>query len=77
MGFYDNSNPDDPNKKVVSIGNQAAIIKHLTVEEGTSFNCNSHANFNNDINIYNPYTEKQSGFVWRIEPNGSLSLVVI
>lgn len=74
MGFYDNSN--NQNEKVVSIGNQAAKIKHLTVEEQTSFNCNCQADFNSQINMNNPYSAG-IGFAWKIETDGSLSLVSI
>lgn len=76
MGFYDNSNSSDPDKKVVSIGNQSAKIKHLTVEEQTSFNCNCQADFNNQINMHRS-SSNNAGFAWKIESNGSLSLVVL
>ena len=75
MGFYDNSNSSRPNEKVVSIGNQAAKIKNLTVEESSSFSCN--VDFNNSINIYNPYKTTETGFKWQFEHNGSFSFVVI
>ena len=65
MGFYDNS--DGQNQKVVSIGNNAATIKDLTVEDDAEFNCN--ATFNKQIQFGN--------FVWQIESNGSLSLAVV
>lgn len=64
MGFYDNS--EGQNQKVVSIGNNAATIKDLTVEDDAEFNCN--ATFNKQIQFGN--------FVWQIESNGSLSLAV-
>ena len=65
MGFYDNS--EGQNQKVVSIGNNAATIKDLTVEDDAEFNCN--ATFNKQVQFGN--------FVWQIESNGSLSLAVV
>ena len=65
MGFYDNSNGQ--NQKVVSIGNNAATIKNLTVEDDAEFNCN--AAFSKQIQFGN--------FVWQTESNGSLSLAVM
>ena len=65
MGFYDNS--EGQNQKVVSIGNNAATIKDLTVEDDAEFNCN--ATFNKQVQFGN--------FVWQIESNGSLSLAVM
>jgi hypothetical protein len=75
MGFYDNSNASRPNEKVVSIGNQAAKIKNITMEESATFSCD--ADFNNSINMYNPYSNNKTGFSWKIESDGSLSLVAI
>ena len=49
----------DPNE-VVSISNQAAKIKNLTVDDGASFNC--------EVQFWN--------FVFKKEDNGSLSLSV-
>jgi hypothetical protein len=80
MGFYDNTDPSAKDKKVVSISNQSAAIRNLTVEAGTSFNCNAQANFNNQINMHNPYSSSDTnkvGFKWQIETDGSLSLVLI
>ena len=65
MGFYDNS--EGQHQKVVSIGNNAATIKDLTVEDDAEFNCN--ATFNKQVQFGN--------FVWQIESNGSLSLAVV
>ncbi len=65
MGFYDNS--EGQNQKVVNISNNAAIIKDLTVEVDAEFNCD--ASFNgSQVNFF--------GFVWKKEPNGSMSLVL-
>lgn len=75
MGFYDNSDAKNQNKKVVSIGNQSATIKNATIEESAAFQCQ--ANFNNQINMCNPYSSSNVGFTWKIEADGSLSLVTI
>jgi hypothetical protein len=64
MGFYDNSKGQ--NQKVVNIGNNAATIKNLTVEDNAAFNCNT--TFNKQVQFYD--------FVWKTEINGSLSLAI-
>lgn len=53
MGFYDASK-----NKVVSIGNQSATIKNLTVQDGAFFDCEVHF----------------GDFILKTESNGSLSL---
>lgn len=53
MGFYDASK-----NKVVSIGNQSATIKNLTVKDGAFFDCEVHF----------------GDFILKTESNGSLSL---
>lgn len=65
MGFYDNSNDDDPNKKVVSIGNQNATIKNVIVEDKAELNCDVKINGNIII----------PGFAIIQENNGSISIV--
>lgn len=65
MGFYDNSTGQ--NQKVVSISNNSATIKNLTVNDNATFNCNS--TFNQQVRFGN--------FVWKTESNGSLSLAII
>ena len=64
MGFYDNSDINNPNQKVVSIGNNAATIKNLNVEGSATFDCP--VTFNQDIQFGN--------FILKLESNGSLSL---
>lgn len=64
MGFYDNSNGQ--NQKVVSISNNSATIKNLTVNDSATFNCN--ATFNQQVKFGN--------FVWKTEDNDSLSLAI-
>lgn len=58
MGFYDATNGTA--QKVVSISNQSATIKNLTVEEGARFNC--------EVQFGN--------FILKTESNGSLSLAL-
>ena len=58
MGFYDASSGTA--QKVVSISNQSAKIKNLTVEEGAIFNC--------EVQFGN--------FILKTEENGSLSLAL-
>ena len=65
MGFYDNS--AGQNQKVVSISNNSATIKNLTVNDNATFNCNS--TFNQQVRFGN--------FVWKTESNGSLSLAIV
>ena len=64
MGFYDNSTGQ--NQKVVSISNNSANIKNLTVDDSATFNANT--KFNSEVNFF--------GFVWKKESNGSLSLAI-
>lgn len=58
MGFYDAS--DGTAQKVVSISNQSAKIKNLSVEDGALFNC--------EVQFGN--------FILKTENNGSLSLAL-
>ena len=73
MGFH--SIDDKGNDvEVVHIGNNSATIQNATFEgsNGTTFNNNT--TFKQQINIYKPNTT--TGFTWKVEANGSLSLVV-
>lgn len=72
MGFYDNSDSNNPSQKVVSIGNKSATIKNARIQDDAQFDCN--ATFNKQINIQT--SGSTSGFVWKIESNGSLSLSI-
>lgn len=63
MGFYDNSG--EQGKKVVYISNQSANIDGLVVEEKMDVDCV--ATFNDQVNF--------GKFAWKVESNGSLSLV--
>lgn len=74
MGFHsvdDNGN----DVEVVHIGNNSATVQNAAFEgsDGTIFNNN--ATFNHQVNFYS--ANSQSGFTWKVESNGSLSLVVM
>ena len=75
MGFYDNSDTNSPNQKVVNIGNKSATIQNAVFQgsEGTQFENN--VTFKQQINISKPNTT--AGFAWKLEQNGSLSLAII
>lgn len=75
MGFYDNSDPNSPNQKVVNIGNKSATVQNAVFQgsEGTKFENN--VTFEQQINVCKPDTT--TGFALKIEQNGSLSLAVI
>ena len=74
MGLYDNSDSNNPDQKVVSIGNKSTTIQNAKFQgsNGTIFEGN--ATFNGQINIYEPDTSV--GFILKREQNGSLSLAV-
>lgn len=67
MSFVDNTNDDEPNKKVVSISNHSATIRNAIVEDNAEFNCDVKVNGN----IFIP------GFAFVEESNGSVSLVAV
>ena len=79
MSFYDKSDGDDDTERerdpdeVVYISNKSAVMKKLIVEEDATFE--SPVSFERDINMYKQNTT--TGFTWKIEQNGSLSLAVI
>lgn len=70
MGFYDNSNTNNPHQKVVSIGNTSATIKGLKVEENATFDCNVIINAQKEISLF-------GNFILKKESNGSMSLAMI
>lgn len=74
MGFH---SVDDKNNdvEVVHIGNNSATIQNTTFEGNNGTHFNNNATFNQQVNFYN--TNSQSGFTWRVESNGSLSLVIM
>jgi hypothetical protein len=79
MSFYDKSDGADTTERerdpdeVVYISNKSAVMKKLIVEEDATFE--SPVAFEKDVNMYKPNTK--TGFGWKIEQNGSLSLAVI
>lgn len=79
MGFYDNTNGQ--HEKVVSISNNSANIKNATFEgeNGTIFQNDAtfqqNATFEQQINIKT--SDSTAGFAWKVEENGSLSLVIV
>jgi len=78
MGFhsvdYNQSGQEISDVEVVHIGNNSATIQNATFqgERGTKFENN--ATFEQQINMYEQGTT--TGFVWKIEQDGSLSLAV-
>ena len=80
MGFYDNSDGDDVATKVVHIGNKSATIQNaIFTGEQTTFNNDAmfknNAIFNQQLNICQP--NATSGFIWKVEENGSFSLAIM
>jgi hypothetical protein len=79
MGFHsvDYKDNGDVNNdiEVVHVGNNSATIQNATFEgsDGTTFNNN--AKFKQEINMYK--SDSTTGFTWKVEANGSLSLVPI
>ena len=73
MGFYDNSDTDNPDQKIVSIGNKSATIQNA-IFKGNNTKFENPTSFEQQINMNNPDT--QSSFVWKVEQNGSFSLSI-
>lgn len=78
MGFhsveYNSDGTVQKDVEVVHIGNNSATIQNATFEgsEGTVFE--NEATFNQQINIRK--SGSTSGFIWKVEENGSLSLTI-
>ena len=70
MGFYDNTS--SKKKKVVSIGNESALIQNLNVEEKATFNCPS--TFKDSTTFQDEVV--MGKFKWITETDGSFSLVL-
>ena len=76
MSFYDKSDGEDTTEQerdpdeVVYISNKSAVMKKLVVEDDATFE--SPATFKQEMNILG----SSSGFTWKIESNGSLSLAI-
>lgn len=79
MGFhsveYNNDGSVKDDVEVVHIGNNSAVIQNATFQgsEGTKFE--NTVSFEQQVNMYKQGTT--TGFSWKIEENGSFSLVVI
>lgn len=79
MSFYDKSNGEDIDEQerdpdeVVYISNKSAVMKKLVVEDDATFE--SPTTFKQEMNVLN--TSGISGFTWKIESNGSLSLAIL
>lgn len=74
MGFYDNSDQNSPNQKVVNIGNKSATIQNAVFQGSESTKFENNVTFEQQINMRKPNTT--AGFAWKIEQNGSLSLAI-
>jgi hypothetical protein len=78
MGFhsveYDNG-VEINDVEVVHIGNNSATIQNATFQGKNDTTFENNAMFNKQINMYNQ--DISSGFAWKIEENGSLSLAII
>lgn len=76
MSFYDKSDGEDATEQerdpdeVVYISNKSAVMKKLVVEDDATFE--SPATFKQEVNMLG----LSSGFTWKIESNGSLSLAI-
>ena len=75
MGFYEVAEGDTDGTKVVSIGSKTATIKNANIQDSATFECKT--DFKKQINMYNEYSTNMTGFTWKFETDGSLSLVVI
>lgn len=75
MGFYDNSDANSPNQKVVNIGNKSATIQNAVFQGSGGTQFENNVTFKQQINISKPNTT--DGFAWKIEQNGSLSLAIM
>ncbi len=74
MGFYtsDNNESSQDAVKVVSIGNNAATIKNLTVNDSASFIGNT--KFDSSLEITNSQVSPTPNFVFQVEADGSLTI---
>lgn len=75
MGFYDNSDTNSPNQKVVNIGNKSATIQNAVFQGSAGTQFENNVTFKKQINLSKP--NETAGFAWQIEQNGSLSLAII
>ena len=78
MGFHSveyQNGVETNDVEVVHIGNNSAVIQNATFQGGNGTRFENPASFEQQINMYKPNTT--SGFAWKIEENGSLSLSIV
>ena len=76
MVFYDNQDAQNPNQRVVSIGNRSATIKNAIMQGSARFDCDT--TFNQQVDMRGSTLDGNSvGYTWVVEPsNGSFSLSI-
>lgn len=78
MGFHSveyNDGIATNDVEVVHVGNNSSVIQNATFQGGSGTKFENATTFERQINMRKPNTT--SGFVWKIEGNGSLSLSII
>jgi hypothetical protein len=78
MGFHSveyNNGIATNDVEVVHVGNNSSVIQNATFQGGSGTKFENATTFERQINMRKPNTT--SGFVWKIEGNGSLSLSII
>lgn len=78
MGFHSveyNNGKQTNDVEVVHIGNNSSVIQNATFQGGDGTKFENSASFGQQINMYKPNTT--TGFTWKVEENGSLSLSVV
>jgi hypothetical protein len=78
MGFhsvdYNENGEETGDVEVVHVGNNSSTIQNATFQGSSGTKFENSASFEQQINMYQPSTT--TGFIWKIESNGSLSLAV-
>lgn len=77
MGFHSveyNNGIATNDVEVVHVGNNSSVIQNATFQGGSGTKFENAATFERQINMRKPNTT--TGFVWKIENNGSLSLSI-
>jgi hypothetical protein len=78
MGFHSveyNNGIATNDVEVVHVGNNSSVIQNATFQGGSGTKFENSVSFERQINMRRP--NASSGFVWKVEENGSLSLTVI
>lgn len=77
MGFhsvsYNTNGTVNKDVEVVHIGNNSSVIQNATFQGSNGTKFENTASFEQPINMYQPSTT--TGFTWKLEQNGSLSLL--